>query len=85
MHSRTTRCQLFVPRIRLLKSSARAYVRYWHLADIAYCTADVRFQGQSRHQPGASEGTRHNCGVFLPRRSGAYAKRGKTLQAAQNP
>ena len=33
MHSRTTRCQLFVPRTRLLKSSARAHVRYWHLAD----------------------------------------------------
>jgi hypothetical protein len=29
--------------------SCTAYVRYWPKADIASCTAHVRFRGQSRH------------------------------------
>ena len=26
-------------------------VRYWHKADISFCTANVRFRGQSGHRP----------------------------------
>jgi hypothetical protein len=26
-------------------------IRYWPIADVGYCTAHVRFQGQSGHDP----------------------------------